>query len=348
MNNQISLTPPISPLSCWWQRHRGLLFLFFLLGGVGLLIIFFRWSTPPIPSSTTTITTQPQLPKYFDQDYQLGTITFSGTRPNVPDSLTLYHLPETTPTLSDLANQIVTARQLMPATSFVNSWASPDQTQSLVLDSDLNNLTLTISSPNSITTTDKLTTKEVLVKKAQQHLIASGLHSTDNLSLVSFDFVSDDQQPRIVTQDQARSARAVFGQAINGFPVQINQNQDSAVTVVMKLDGELVKMVILPFINQPQTSDSLPTISVDQALKQIETGEFTIIGLHQLQGSYQNIKSFSRTTFQSVQIEYRLLLKQNQYWPYYRFTGLAFSQNGQPVQEVELITPAVKINGIDN
>jgi hypothetical protein len=122
----------------------------------------------------------------------------------------------------------------------------------------------------------------------------------------------------------------------------ISEKADQPMFTVTVDGKNTIRMVLFyPDFKQYQKVDTLPPISTDAALKNVQNGIASIITAAIVEPERVTMSQLTSATFTTASIEYREDPQSSLLYPFYRFSGTATA--GQVTADVDVITPAVKI-----
>lgn len=132
---------------------------------------------------------------------------------------------------------------------------------------------------------------------------------------------------------------------IENFPV-VFEKADQPLFIVTIDGNNTVRLVTFyPQFQQYSKLEAKTTLSIQQALEQIQNGVASILRASVVDFDKVKMSDLTAATFTAVTIEYRLDSQSNLLLPFYKLSGTATSAN-KVTADIEVITPAVQTTSI--
>lgn len=319
---------------------------FILMGGAILLALVtalaLLWSRPNSTTTTTPPLTQQGNPDGSQTEF-MG-ITFSGTAPTVPEKMWLADVMNYNQSNNqELLDSLITAYELQPSPYVQTVWVGPEY--SLEYDPNSSELRLGKKLLNPTSPPSKITpsTLPQLVAKA---------NTAAKTIFPSVPFVSFPDKTQLLvggaefspaTTDDATHIQVPFGPSFYQIPVVLQY--DRALPMMMYLDakGIVTKIVARPFTAEFKASTQHPTLSIQEALQEIERGNASIIDSYSETTVTPKLDKVVRGEFTNATLEYRIDPDTNSLIPYYHFVGTLVNYDND-IFAANVITPAVRLD----
>lgn len=307
---------------------------------IGLVIILLIVSavlkalSPPIvaiPQTATYIQSN-----FYGQKTTFQNISYSGAQPEVPQQMTVDRQTATSTTIDDVLSQMVKNYQLTQLTSPSNVWTG--QSYSLSKTAVTNSYTL---SNDVFTPTQTLLDKTLAIATAQKFMQSyfPGIQTSVLENNIGYYLTAN--EPVETTADKATGAYLPFTYQVDGYPVYFQNN--SSYPFGFSIDGDLniIRVDFSPFFIQLTPLQKQNTISINQAVQNMNAGKASLINIGLDGAGVDNISEVKSADLSSVSLEYRTDEKTDFVYPFYRFSGTATNGTGQSFT-VEIITPAIQ------
>jgi len=307
-----------------WSVVGGAIFLVFSLS-----FLLKRLTPPPTPTVKTDL-----IQKNFNgSETDFNKVDFVGQKIDLADELTIAQV-EIKP-LSGVLAKLTKQFNLKKSEKVDNLWQGPKY--SLTFDPYLSMYTLVRNeTPSTVGGIDQLASLTV-AKKIIDDLGFNDLNI--NHKNVTYLEGAGDLHPT----DNAQNAKYIlvpFSYQVDGFPVWFGQDNYDPVSVMIDNQLSLQKLTFKPNQLSFHSTGTLPTLSIDQAVNNINHDIASVIFVKNKVDLEIDLTKLTKVTLNKVAVEYRIDEKKVAI-PYYRFSGLAVNDKGQKF-EVEIITPAVK------
>jgi len=305
---------------------------------VGLLIISglgFQFLTPSNNTNWQDSTSLVQQNLDFTHS-TFKNINFTGKEPNIPKELPTIGVEKN---LSFKAwEKIVAALKLEKSPDDENLWSNQDW--SLTIDQQNNLLLLTSLKPISI---NKNIDKSQAINAAYSWLKKLDLPQNMVVDEQKIEYFTGQYELRPSQPGLAGLIQIPFGYTTESLPLFIGQDLNAPFVLTLDSEYNLTKLVAHPIeILGQKTNSKLPTLSVQEAIKNIEQkGVGSIINLTNPPAEY-SLVNIEQAKLTKVQLEYRLENDGLTAIPYYNFGGTITTNTGETIEAV-IITPAVKI-----
>ena len=313
----------------WWKY----LLSFAVLGTLVAVIV--RSITPdtvPLPVSTTKFATT----NLDGSSSQFDNITYTGGQPEIPNALPIAQLSQAALSPEQQVKPFIDRFGLTPHSQVTESWISDSFALSKRYNSagyELFNLQLSPTEKQGMQT-DKA------IEAAQ-----SFLENTLKIASVSAqtpEYLRHVETDEPTTNANAEAARIPFTYTINSLPVFYGKEYQNPYEVFVSADYQIIKVIFQPIFPNYTIIDQAPTISVRQAVQQINNNVGSLVYVSANPGGELSLASFRSGELKSASVEYRIDDNSHLMYPFYKFTGILVNDQGVNVG-VEVITPAVRI-----
>jgi hypothetical protein len=310
----------------------------FAVVGVVVTAIIRILTPPPISVPTTTFTSK----SVGDASIQYRNLSYTGSKPNFPNSLPIGLVQPSTDTPSTLLDSLISSFQLTQHPNLTFIWLG--QGKSLTYDSASNVATLSLAENTTPPTTSSSTpfpSDEAITKT--NTFISSNLPFLKNATLQEerTAYFTGDLDLHPATQQDASFATFHYAQTINSYPIFINSAQSYPIEVLVSRDLVITKVVasLQSFTYSLTPNQNL--ISIDDAIKNLNTNQTGILLSFATQdGIIESFEDITGGTLDSVSLEYRLDPQANMLYPFYHFSGTVTTPTG--TSTVHIATPAIK------
>ncbi len=313
------------------QWFRVTLIIAAVLLGAGYL---FRLLTP------TQVALQPTLEtNYKGTLSSFEAITFIGNAPSIPNELAVATAENFAPfDFEDRSTKqkIIERYNLQLHPEVPTLWMSPSYALQVIEATGSYELSTLVPLPTG-KLVDSLRAQQVATE------FLNSVFPENNLQILTNKIVyrEADVHGDIVEASDAGLMEIPFGYSLEGYPVLLERSVLYPVTITINADNQLQKAVFQPFFLTPTVSGRIKTLTIPQAIANINDDRATIISSH-----YQGFESEALDTIQSgslhtVTIEYRVSPDTKLIVPYYRFAGQLKNTADQEFF-AEIITPAVQ------
>lgn len=146
------------------------------------------------------------------------------------------------------------------------------------------------------------------------------------------------------TQNNYDFAHIPFSYTIDGFPVFYGQETASPFVVRISSSGKILSVNFAPLFITWQTISQNKSLTVGQALENINQNNMASIISYGLQSEAVEVKlsEIQSANLETVSVEYRQDKDSQILYPFYHFVGQAKDAANQQIK-IDLITPAVKV-----
>ncbi len=285
----------------------------------------------------TRIDAQPTI----NTNYEGGTtkfsgVTFTGQAIALPKKLPTATIEKINTQFTNFEQVIVKNYALSPVSEIPNLWTN--DSYSLEKAPSINQYIFTKLSPPI----EKIVTDPVKATVVAKQLV-DGLLPNNNLQVLEnkITYHLADAHGDVVNPDQAQLVDIPFGYQILGVPVYFDQQVGVPVTVTINSDYEVQRAVFQPFTGDIKAGSEIQTISIEQALKNINESHGTIIASASRTFENPVLSTISSGSLHSVTLEYRFSPSTNIIIPYYSFSGELVDSAGNTFTAT-IITPAIQ------
>ncbi len=312
----------------------------FIMVVIFLLIVsgVLRILTPP----HTVITQSPT----YTQTNRYGTqttfqnISYTGPSISVPTQLTVSKESATTTTETSFLAQIESDFQLTPLAQPPNVWTSPHYSLSKT---DFNNNYDLVS--NTVATPGAAVTKKINKDEALNftQIFLKKYFPANQLKLLTdtITYYKADYDNSVTTVDKADWVLLSYTYQIDGYPIFYQNQREYPFSFIIDADNNIQKFSFFPFFAQFTPISKQDTISVAQAIKNINAGQGSLVSFQSNDSTATDISQIKSANLAYVTIEYRVDPKTSITYPFFSFSGDAVDAQGRSVS-VSIITPAIQ------
>lgn len=284
------------------------------------------------PKQTTRSTSLLQT-NYDGSVSQISGVGFAGRSPDMPKELPRVRLYQSSES-AQLVEKVITKYKLLPVEP--GFWQSSNA--KLSLDAASNTYTLSILNNFSSTQTVNLDSALTVGQEFLNELNLSNISPQKN----QVEYLSGEFELQAVPPALAQFVRIPYAAAVDDFPLVQQQLNHLPITLLIDANNNITKATLYPFFPTTQEIESLPTITTDQALKNINHGGGVIVYASSRETADASLNQITGGSLNDVVVEYRSETDGNTAIPYYRFSGTLEDANGKQFQ-ASIITPAVKL-----
>lgn len=134
-----------------------------------------------------------------------------------------------------------------------------------------------------------------------------------------------------------------FSLSFYQLPVFLGLKSQFPLTTFVDSTGTLIRLDATPFSAEFEAQSQHPSLSIQEALLQVEQGNARIISSYSESTVQPILDTVVRGTLETATLEYRLDPATNLLIPYYRFEG-TLANGDNDIFTAELITPAVRLD----
>lgn len=269
----------------------------------------------------------------------LTTIRFTGQEIEVPAKLFLAQPTTESIPPQQVINSLINRYQLVQLDPQIQQWKGNGYT--LSKNAYLNSYTLTFSEYTTgeviplINKDHALTIAENLIQQLVPNVPFSPLE--ESITFIAIGYESPE-----VSESQATGIHFRFAPKINGIPVFYEK--ESAAGFIVSIDGSdrVREINFLPQFDTYQTTQEVPSITIEAALENIKAGKASILFASYVTEALQ-LKDLRDAELSAVSLEYRRDPLQNIVYPFYRFSGRATTLDDLAA-DVEIMTPAIEVS----
>ncbi len=282
------------------------------------------------PPATPTPKTELMNHNYDGSQTTFGKVKFSGTSPHIKGQLSLAKVE--TLAIGTVVEKIKQNYQLQ--TKDKQFWIGPDYT--LYFDAANNFYVLSQNNPTKSKNFVNLNQALKVARPLIKNLFDAKLEPI----LTQVSYLNGNADLHKTEANLARYLKIPFSYMIDGYPLLLEQDNYYPLSLLINGQQEIQKLTFKPMLFSIKKLAEKPTISVAQAIDNINHGSAAIIAAQNKQLFKLNLVNLTQVNLTRVQLEYRRD-KNGLALPYYHFFGEAKNKKGQTFQ-VEMITPAVK------
>ncbi|MDQ3008667.1 MAG: hypothetical protein M3Q81_03650 [bacterium] len=287
--------------------------------------------TPEIPQTPLAVTNLDNTRTSFNN------VTFVGTPLTPPARMSVARVLPNQQSVEEVTNRLITSFNLQPVAGAPNTWTSDEYFLSFVPEVgqyEFGRQTLDISGISPIIT------KPQGMAVAQNFIAAT----FPNIQLGPIDagveYLGAQIHPESVPAEEAHFISVPFSFSVDGYPVYYLNSTIFPFIVVADTNG-VQKVRYQPLMSNLETAWQAETLSLAEAMANINANQAAIIFADQEEVLQTNIRSITSGQLESVVLEYRVDANAGLAYPYYRFTGTLLNADGVAI-DVVVITPAVK------
>jgi len=262
-------------------------------------------------------------------------VTFTGTGPEVSTQLPVIYVSQVKTSTSAFAQQLVESFQLQLIEE--GFWGNDDYSLNASAESEC--LTLSRSEPTIPTQTLSQTAATQVATQLLDHLFGQ---STLAMIPAYTQFLRGEYHLSTAPPSLADYIELTFAPTISGLPVLNSLTVNPTARIMINSNNEVQKLEICPFLPSFSPKSELPTISVNEAVKNINHNQALVLQAIGLSDPLVDITTVESGTLDRVNIEYRTSPDGSEAMPYYRFTGQLINNTGIEML-VEVLTPAVSM-----
>lgn len=272
---------------------------------------------------------------YDEKSSTFKKVTFTGEAITLPEEMPLYQLMSGNQVSEDIAEKIRQNFQLLQNKDRNNYWQNEDK----LLVYRKAEGTYALSDSGVIPDTGLGIDTNQAIKTCQDFFKnASGLDLQAETDRVIY--LDNNYESNIVSQSQAKQAYIPFSLGINGYPTYIGNQSEFSFSCQVLNSYQIYRVTFSDFFYTFQESYQVKTITIDQAVKNIEKGIASIISIDD-----EMITSFDSYWIDSarltkVQVVYRYDKDLQIAYPFYQFNAVLTNSEGLTTAGT-IITPAV-------
>src|SRR3989344_2051310 len=283
-------------------------------------------------------TVKEQFARNFDQTVtKFSRTNFVGRELQVPEKLAVGTLAAGGDDLEELMRPLIERYQLLQLNPSVPVWAGPEYSLSKNVSEHFISL-----SRNQIPTEQNRLTDEAAISLAQNTLRSLYPQISVFVLPEQTEYFSAGPELAAATSDQAGIVRLLFMPTAGDLPIYSFFRYRPAIEVWVSSAG-LEKLVVVPPLLSVTLGQEYASLSVPQALKQIESGVGSIIFAYPEDVVITpRLSEVDRATFSEVFLEYRINPETKAAIPSYRFVGTLTTRAGDSL-DAEVITPAIAV-----
>ncbi len=319
------------------QQKKPIPWLVYLLG---IVLIFLAFNYVLAFFTPKGVPEQPLLStNYDDTSTAFSAITYSGVPPQLPSTLPIAQVSTTYSDADGFEKRVKDTYTLKPFPQISNMWESAEYSLTKLSQPTQYILIRKNTEPinKTIIVSDALSTAQKAVSQLFPEEKLSPISQTVKLYRVL-----DTPHPEPADQQTANSLEVSFGYQLGPYPVFYRKDYTYPVTIIVTADGKVGKVTTQPFTAVFSEKGSYKTVTLSEALKNIEAGDGAIIYQSFLGSGTPSLKTILHGTFTSVSLEYRADESSDYLVPYYRLKG-TLTNNENIDFEAEVITPAIPI-----
>lgn len=318
-------------------RHYWIVFaLGLLLVAVTLLLALYRPKNQTVPPTLTH-------PDASGTPTAFLNLTFTGTAPTIPEKMWVGRVTQFDNTNdTTLLDSLIKQFQLVSSPHLDFVWNGPEY--SLAFDAARNEYQLS----------RQLTAPTPAQPPIAASAIAGLVRAADALVTNIFPdiaFISFPDQARLLVADgefdpatlgTATHLEIPYGPSFYQLPVLLELQPDFPLKIYVDATGLLIRLVATPFTAKFEAESQWFSLSVQEALRQIEQGNARIVSSFSETTIMPNLDKVVRGELTSAVLEYRIDPTTKLLIPYYRFDGTLVNFDND-IFSAQIITPAVRL-----
>lgn len=333
-----------------WVRVNLPTLLFGFIGVSAVLIVVFVLLQLIFGQQVQESTPAIAIPQFDNRTYRLQNISYSGNAITIPGQLAIYRAESTTPDMLAYATTLAQRLGMQKHEKLNNLWRTEDKQTTLGAELERGFFSYS-SAPAVYEDLDRDFSTARAITAANDFLKQLGLN-TDLVRPVTeeMSYLSDHGEPLPQnTRENAQIFYIPFAFTLNDYPVLMRQQNITRMTIYVDNTYRVTKALFFPFtFENIQEEKLVETVSVNQAIQAIKSGNYSVINVSQTRGDLSVLENFSEVDFSRAVVEYRYLPDQQRLYPFYRFTGVGIVEEtyldvAQPEKAatLEIITPAI-------
>ncbi len=288
----------------------------------------------------TKIEVQPTLNRnYQGSTTRFEKVTFVGTTPDLPKELVVATAENFVPLNFEdrtIKDKLIAQYKLQRNPNVPELWVSPDYALQEIPSTGSYELSTQVALP-----VDKIADSLTALETAQKFVAA--VLPGNNLQLLDKKVVYRDADAHgdITEPTQAGLIDVPFGFEIDSYPIYLEKSLEYPVRVMINADNQIQKATFHPFFLTPKIDGKIKTLTVAEALANINANKATIISSYYEGFESESLEQITSAALNTITIEYRVSSDTKRIVPYYRFSGQLINAQGQQFYG-EIITPAVQ------
>ncbi len=263
-------------------------------------------------------------------------ITYTGTEFKVPTQLSIAQFTPMALTGDKLATQFETDFNLTALGIPANTWAGTSYSFSLAEGSGHNVLNKDDAFPSA-----QIVNKDQAIQTAQTFLQKYIPGNTLQVISDKINYYADSPEPAVTDASKSNLVFLPFSYVIDGYPVFYQNQRDYPFEFLVDPENNIHKFSYYPFFIQISPGQKQNTISIAQAVTNINAGKASLISMDADDTSVTDISQITSAKLNAVSIEYRTDSQSGYVYPFFRFLGTATNGKNESFQ-VEIITPAIQ------
>lgn len=301
-----------------------------------LVVGFFLFSTRRTKITDLSFSNPIESPYYTGSE--AGLIDYTGTLIKPPQTLNIYK--NETQRLEIFARDTALKLNLKQSDFSNKVWLSPDGKRSLSLSTFNNTVQYSL---NLLDKTGIKPSQDVAIKQTKEFLASLGLEKN----------ISD--QPKVVNfykgielvetkPEEAEVIEMFFEQRLDDLLVFTDRYTFSDITVFIGDNNSVIKAVFPPRIDPTPKTSGLKSLDFELVVRLVEEKKGNIIEIAtESRGRLVEKVNLGDINLTTATLEYRLSLKDNLIYPYYRFEGTSRIKETGEKASVTIIIPAIEI-----
>jgi hypothetical protein len=320
----------LSSIRMHWKFY-GLSLIIILLVISAILRVLTPPETPIAPSANLT-------ENHNNSRSTFEGITFSGTKPQLPDKLTIFKIQQAPLIKDQLLSQLKSTFSLAENPADPALLIGPEYSlfispadQSIILSKN----TETEKFTHSVVKDQVLAAAQSFFQKNFPNIPAQPLEK-------EIAYLAAEENAQSQTEQTAAAVKIPFTYILNNYDLVYNNTTDYPFLLTVNAYNEVTKVRFYPqFFSGFTASAENKPLSVEQAVSDILNGKASIVSSYFV-GDLKplNLDTIVKGELQSVTIEYRADEAKGFVYPFYRFSGQITNNQGD-VFNAEIITPAV-------
>lgn len=320
----------------WFVLTLGVLFMLAIVG------VALRYLIPTNPTTPPPALTQQGNPDNTNTEFL--NLTFSGSAPAAPEKMWVAKVLSFGKTNSqELLNSLINAYDLQQSPYVDTMWIGKTHSLEYDLENNEYRLSTRLSLDNPAPHLIEPSTVSQLVSRANTE--AKKIFPT--IKLVSFpnkaQLLKGGLEFGPASQDDALYIGVPFGLSFYDTPVLLEYELDFPMVVYIDARGEVFRIVARPFSAEFEAKSQHFSLSVQEALQEIQRGNASIIESYSERTFTPKLDKVVRGEFTNATLEYRIDPNNNLLVPYYHFVGTLVNYDND-LFTADVITPAVRLD----
>lgn len=291
-------------------------------------------SPPIIPIEQSPTFTQSNI---YNQQTTFNNIAFSGKAIEVPPQMTVGQAVSSTSTEATFLKSLEIGFQLEKLTQPANIWRGPDYSLSKIPVINRYTMSQRVGNTPATSIVNSEKAQATALALLQQYAPSSKIELVQShLTYLTNELDSEEASP-----DKATLLFLPYTYLIDGLPVFYQNQQEFPFEFMIDGNNTIIKFAFYPFFIQITPLQKQNTITIEQAIKNINAGQGSLVRAEIADPAASDISQITSADLKTVTLEYRADTQSGYVYPFFRFSGDAKNKTGGLVT-VEIITPAIQ------